>query len=101
MIDRRDYIKSLDDVGRCLQTIIKTRYKKNVKLIFTDGKYRSLYLSFYKSPHVFQFYVEDRHGRYMIYLLKSDKVVRKDMIKNNETIEMFHKKICYFFNIIN
>lgn len=101
MIDKRDCIKSLDDVGRCLQTIIKTRYKKNVKLIFTNGKYRSLYLSFYKSPYVFQFYVEDRHGRYMVYLLKNDKIARKDMIKNNEIIEQFYKKIRYFFNIIN
>ena len=101
MIDRQDCIKSLEDIGRCLQTIIKTRYRKNVKLIYTKGKYKSVYISFYRSPYVCQFYVEDQHNRYMIYLLKNDKVVRKDTIKLNETVERFYQKICYFFQVVN
>lgn len=102
MIDKKDYIKSLEDIGRCLQVMIKNRIHKNTKIIIsTSGRYRSLYMSFYRSPHVFQFYIEDRHGRYMIYLLKNDKIVRKDYIKNNELIEKFYQKIQYFFGIIN
>lgn len=102
MIDKKDYIRSLEDIGRCLQVMIKNRTKKNVKFIITKGsKYRSMYISFYRSPHVYQFYIEDRHGRYMVYLLKNDKVVRQDYIKNNELIDKFYQKIQHFFSIIN
>ena len=99
-ITNRDIIKSIYDVGLCIQAMIKTRYHKNVKLIFTKGKYKSLYLSFYRSPHVFQFYIEDLNGHYMVYL-KNEKIVKKDYIKREETISMFYQKMIYFFRIIN
>lgn len=102
MISERECIKSLSDIGICLQTIIKSRYKKNVKPIYTSGgKYRSLYISFYRLSHVFQFYVEDRHSQFFICLLKNEKIIRKDVVRNNESIEYFYKRISYFFNLIN
>lgn len=100
-ISNRDIIGSIHDIGICLQSMIKTRYHKNVKIIFTKGKYKSLYLSFYRSPYVYQFYVEDRHGYYIMYLLRNDKVVRKDIIKLEELIDRFYQKMIYFFRIIN
>lgn len=100
-ITNRDIIKSIYDVGLCIQAMIKTRYHKNVKLIFTKGKYKTLYLSFYRSPHVFQFYIEDLNGHYMIYLLKNEKIVKKDYIKKEETISMFYQKMIYFFRIVH
>lgn len=100
-ISNRDIIKRITDIGTILQAMIKTRYRKNVKVIYTSGKYKSLYLSFYRSPYVYQFYVEDRHGYYMVYLLKNEKVVRKDTIYSEERIERFYQKMIYFFRIIN
>ena len=100
-INNRDVIKSIQDVGLCIQAMIKTRYRKNVKLIFTTGKYKSLYLSFYRSPYVYQFYVEDRIGYYNVYLIKNEKVVKRDYIKREELIERFYQKMTYFFRIIN
>jgi len=100
-ISNRDIIDSIRDIGICLQSMIKTRYHKNVKIIFTKGKYKSLYLSFYRSPYVYQFYVEDRHGYYIMYLLRNDKVVKKDIIKLEELIDRFYQKMIYFFRIIN
>lgn len=100
-LSNRDIIKSIKDVGLCLQSMIKTRYNKNVKLIFTTGKYKSLYVSFYKSPYVYQFYVEDRNGYYNVYLLRNENIVRKDMIKREELIERFYQKMIYFFRIIH
>jgi hypothetical protein len=102
MISERDKIKSLSDIGICLQTIIKSRYKKNVRPIYTSGgRYRSIYISFYRSPHVFQFYVEDRHNQFFICLLKNEKIIRKDIVKYNESIDYFYKRISYFFGLIN
>ena len=100
-ISNRDIIKRITDIGTILQAMIKTRYRKNVKVIYTSGKYKSLYLSFYRSPYVYQFYVVDRHGYYMVYLLKNEKVVRKDTIYSEERIERFYQKMIYFFRIIN
>lgn len=102
MISERDKIKSLSDIGICLQTIIKSRYKKNVKPIYTSGgRYKSLYISFYKSPHVFQFYVEDRRNQFYMYLLKNEKIIRKDVVRYNELIDYFYKRVSYFFGLIN
>ena len=53
-MERRERIGSIKDIGVCLQSIIKSRYNKNVKLIYTKGLYKSLYVSFYKN-YVFQF----------------------------------------------
>jgi hypothetical protein len=100
-LNNRDIIKSINDIGLCLQSMIKTRYKKSVKPIFTKGKYKSLYISFYRSPYVYQFYIEDRNGYYLTYLLKNEKVVKKELIKHEETIDRFYQKMIYFFRIIN
>lgn len=100
-LNNRDTIKSIREVGLCLQSMIKTRYRKNVKLIFTSGKYKSLYVSFYKSPYVYQFYIEDKNGYYNVYLLRNENVVRKDMIKREELVERFYQKMIYFFRIIH
>lgn len=97
MLNTHETITSLTDVGICLRTIIKSRYKKNIKIIYTKGRYKSLYISFYKSPYVYQFYVEDRSGQYRVYLLKDNRIVKKDAIRNNESIDNFYKKIRYFF----
>lgn len=100
-LTNRDVIKSIKDIGLCLQSMIKSRYHKSVKLIFTTGKYKSLYLSFYKSPYVYQFYVEDRNNNYTVYMLKNEKISRKDTIYHEERIERFYQKMLYFFRIIN
>lgn len=99
-ITNRDIIKSIYDVGLCIQAMIKTRYHKNVKLIFTKGKYKSMYVSFYKSPYVYQFYIEDRNGCYMVYLLRNEKIIKKDFIKREELIERFYQKMIYFFSYV-
>lgn len=101
MISSRDYIKSIEDIGRCIQVIIRSRYRQKSKFIITKGIYKSLYISFYKSPYVCQFYIEDRHDKYIVYLLKNDKIVRKDTVLKNELIEHFYKKLLYFFGVIN
>lgn len=100
-LSNRDVIKSIKDIGLVLQSMIKSRYRKNVKPIYTYGRYKSLYISFYRSPYVFQFYVEDRRGYYSIYLLKNEKIIKKDTIYSEERIERFYQKLLYFFRIIN
>lgn len=100
-MNNRDYIKNIKDIALCLQTMIKTRYGKKVKPIFTSGKYKSVHISFYRSPYVYQFYVEDRVGYYIVYLLKNEKIVKKDLLKKQELIETFYQKIMYFFRITN
>lgn len=98
-MNNRDYIKSIKDIMLCLQSMIRTRFNKQVKIIFTDGRYKSAYTSFYKN-YTWQFYVENRVAHYNIYLLKNDKIIRKDTILNNETVERFYQKMFYFFRHI-
>ena len=100
-MNTREYIQSISDIGLCLQTMIYNRYKKKTKPIYTHGRYKSLYITFYRSSHVFQFYVEDRASNYMIYLLKNEKIVRKDVIHKRESIERFYIRMSHFFHIIN
>lgn len=100
-MNNRDYIKSIKDIALCLQTMIKTRYRKSVKPIFTSGKYKSAHISFYRSPYVYQFYIEDRVGYYHIYLLKDEKIVKRDTINKPELIERFYQRMIYFFRITN
>ena len=59
-LDNRDYIKNLKDIMLCIQTMIRTRFGKKTKIIFTKGRYSSAYISFYKAPWVIQFYCEDK-----------------------------------------
>lgn len=99
-MNNRDIIKTIDDIMLCLQTMIRNRYNKKTKIIYTRGKYRSAYISFYKSPYVVQFYVEDKVNCFMVYLLKNEKIVRKEMIKKEELVEQFYRKILYFFKIM-
>jgi hypothetical protein len=95
----KDYINSLQDIMICLQTMIHTRFHKRVKIIFTDGKYKSAYTSFYKS-YTWQFYVENKVSYYKIYLLKNERIIRHDIIRMNESIERFYQKMIYFFRLI-
>ena len=67
-MNNRDYIKSIKDIMLCLQSMIRTRFNKQVKIIFTDGRYKSAYTSFYKN-YTWQFYVENKVAHYNIYLL--------------------------------
>lgn len=97
-MDNRDYIKNIKDIMLCLQTMIRTRFNKRTKIIFTKGLYKSAYISFYKSPYVFQFYCEDRVNRYVLYLLKNEKIIRKELFNKQELVEQFYKKLVYFFN---
>lgn len=96
-LNNRDYIKNIKDIMLCLQTMIKTRYNKKTKIIFTKGRYKSAYLSFYKSPRVWQFYCEDKVNCYMLYLIKDEKLVRKEMIRKGELIEHFYTKVSHLF----
>lgn len=100
-LSNRDVIKSIKDIGLILQSMIKSRYHKNVKPIYTSGRYKSIHISFYRSPYVYQFYVEDRHGYYLVYLLRNEKIVKRDTIYSEERIERFYQKILYFFRITN
>lgn len=97
-MDNRDYIKNIKDIMLCLQTMIRTRFNKRTKIIFTKGLYKSAYISFYKSPYVFQFYCEDRVNRYVLYLLKNEKIIKKELFNKQELVEQFYKKLVYFFN---
>lgn len=97
-MDNRDYIKNIKDIMLCLQTMIRTRFNKRTKIIFTTGLYKSAYISFYKSPYVFQFYCEDRVNRYVLYLLKNEKIIKKELFNKQELVEQFYKKLVYFFN---
>lgn len=100
-MNNRDYIKSITDIGLILQALIKNRFRKTVKIIYTKGKYKSLYVSFYRSPYVYQFYVEDHAGYYLMYLIKNDKIVKKELIRKEELVNTFYQKLGYFFRIIN
>jgi hypothetical protein len=99
-MNNRDYIKDIKDVMLCLQTMIRSRYGKKTKIIFTKGKYKSAYTSFYKSPYVWQFYCEDKVNCYMLYLLKDDKIIRKELIRKEELVDNFYRKLIYFFRLI-
>lgn len=95
-----DILTSIHDIGLCLKTLVKSRFNKNVKVIYNStGRYRSLYISFYKN-HIWQFYVEDHVSYYLIYLLKDNKVIRKDMIKKGDTIDRFYTRILHFIRLI-
>lgn len=99
-ITKNDNIKSIRDIGLCLQTMIRNRFNKKTKVIQTDGsKYPSLYISFYKN-HTWQFYIQDKVSYYIVFLLKNDKVVRKEIVRHNEYISTFHGKMMYFFRLI-
>jgi len=95
----KDFITRLSDIMLCIQSMIHTRFHKRVKIIFTDGRYKSAYVSFYKN-YTWQFYVENRVAYYKIYLLKNEKIVRQDIIRNNETIERFYQRMFYFFRLM-
>ena len=99
-MNNRDHIKDIKDIMLCLQTMIRTRYSKKTKIIFTKGKYISAYTSFYKTPYVWQFYCEDKVNCYMLYLLKDEKIIKKDLIKKEELVDLFYKKLIYFFRLI-
>ena len=97
---KHDILRSIKDIGLCLKTLIKARFNKNTKVIYTSsGRYKSLYISFYKN-HIWQFYIEDKVSYYMIYLLKDNKVAKKDVLKKGETIDRFYTRILHFINLI-
>lgn len=99
-MNNRDYIKGIKDIMLCIQTMIRTRYNKKTKIIFTNGTYKNAYLSFYRAPYTWQFYCEDKGSYYILYLLKNEKIIRKDVIRKNESIELFYTKLTYFFKYI-
>ena len=94
-----DTLKSIHDIGLCLKTLIKSRFNKDTKAIYTSGKYKSLYISFYKN-HAWQFYIEDHIAYYLIFLLKDNKVIRKDIIRKGDTIDHFYTRILHFMYLI-
>ena len=96
-MNNKDYIKNIKDIMLCIQTMIRTRFGKRTKIIFTKGKYSSAYLSFYKNSYVWQFYCEDKVNYYMLYLLKNEKIIQKEMINKKEPVEWFYTKIGHFF----
>ena len=96
-MNNRDYIKSIKDVMLCIQVIVRSRFKKKTKIIFTKGRYKSAYLSFYKDNYTWQFYCEDKVNRYELHLLKNDKVIRSDFIRKGELVDIFYQKLIYFF----
>ena len=98
-MNNRDYIENIRDFGLCIQNLVKTRFNKDVKLIFTKGRYKSMYVSFYKN-HLWQFYIEDKQSCFEVYLLKDNKIVRKDTFLKKETVERFYQKMMYFFRMI-
>lgn len=97
----RDIIKSINDIGLCIQSMIKTHLHKSVKPIYTSGLYKSMFISFYRSPYVYQFFVEDKKNYYKIYLFRNEKLVKKNVINKEERVEIFYQKMMYFFRIIN
>lgn len=99
-MNNRDYIKNIQDIMLCLQSMIRTRFNKKTKIIYTKGLYKSAYLSFYKAPHLWQFYCEDKVNKYILYLLKNERIVRKEVINKQELVENFYRKLIYFFNIM-
>lgn len=99
-MNNRDYIKNIKDIMLCLQAMIRTRFGKKTKIIFTRGLYKSAYISFYKAPYVWQFYCEDKVNKYVLYLLKNEKIVRKEVINKQELVENFYRKLIYFFNLM-
>lgn len=99
-MNNRDYIKNIKDIMLCLQAMIRSRFGKKAKIIFTRGLYKSAYISFYKSPYVWQFYCEDKVNKYVLYLLKNEKIVRKEIINKQELVENFYRKLIYFFNLM-
>lgn len=96
---KKDILKSIRDIALCLQSMVKSRWNKNIKIIFTKGRYQSCYFSFYKN-YVWQFYVEDRTSYYMIYLLKNERVIKKDMIRKEEPVDRFYLRMSHFFHLI-
>ncbi len=96
-MNNRDYIKNIKDIMLCIQTMIRTRFGKRTKIIFTKGRYSSAYLSFYKNPHMWQFYCEDKVNFYVLYLLKNEKIIQKEMINKQELVEWFYTKLGHFF----
>lgn len=99
-ITNQEKIKSINDIGLCLKTMIKNRYNKNTKLIYTDGKYKSLHIAFQARSKSWQFYIQDKNGYFIIYLLCDDSVMRKILIRRDETITNFYVKMSYFFRMI-
>jgi hypothetical protein len=99
-MNNRDYIKNIKDIMLCIQTMVRSRFGKRTKIIFTKGRYSSAYLSFYKSPWVIQFYCEDKMNDYVLYLLKNERVAYKEIINRQEPIELFYTKLSRFFRII-
>lgn len=99
-MNNRDCIKNISDIMLCIQSIIKSRFGKKVKIIYTKGRYHSAYVSFYKSPWVCQFYCEDKANKYMLYLLRNERVIRRDVILKKEEIEHFYTKLMHFFRYI-
>ena len=97
----RDIIKSIHDIGLCIQSMIKTRLRKNVRPIYTKGIYKSMFISFYRSPYDYQFFVEDKSNYYKIYLFRNEKIVRKAVINKEERVELFYQKMTNFFLTIN
>lgn len=95
----KDYITSISDIMLCIQSMIHTKFNRRVKIIYTDSRYKSAYTSFYKN-YTWQFYVENKVAHYNVYLLKNNKIVRKDVILNRETIERFYQRMFYFFRLI-
>lgn len=97
---KQDTLNSIKDIGLCLKTLIKSRFNRDTKLIYSNtGRYKNLYISFYKN-HTWQFYLEDRGTYYLIYLLKDSRVVRKDVIKKGETVDRFYTRILHFIRLI-
>lgn len=93
-------INNISDVGLCLKTLIKFRFNRDTKVIYnSSGRYKSLYISFFKN-HAWQFYVEAHGTYYLIYLLKDNKIVKKDMIRKGDTVERFYTRILPFIRLI-
>ena len=95
-MNNRDYINSISDIMLCLQSMIRTRYNKKTKIIYTYGRYKSAYTSFYRN-HVWQFYVEDKINHFTVYLLKNEKIVEKEIFNKKELVERFYQKMLRFF----
>ena len=99
-MNNRDIIKSIDNIMLCIQALIKMRFNKRTKIIYSKGRYRSAHISFCKNPYVWRFYCEDQVSHYMLYLLKDDRIIRKDFIKKEELVNQFYTKLNYFFRYI-
>lgn len=99
-MNNRDYIKNIKDIMLCIQTMIRTRFGRKAKIIFTKGRYSSAYISFYKSPWVIQFYCEDKMNVYKLYLLKNERIAYTEVINRRELVEQFYIKLSRFFRMI-